>query len=317
MRKENTALFNERLEACKKTHKNFYVYLDEYVGSVNHKMRILCPDHGVFEQRLGNHLNGSQCPECAKVARASKKSLSKDLFVERAVGIHGFKYSYEKVILTKCNKKVVVTCPKHGDFLITPSHHMSGVGCKYCGYEKTSNSNRSTLEDFVKRAIEVHGDRYCYDNSVYTNRNSKVEIVCKAHGSFYQLPYHHLQGCGCPKCNKPLDKNYENWFKEMWLYLLELEVKDHKILKVGITSNISARVKILSKELEKHGPSSVKVIASKKAQTKSVVLAESSIHEDPNLGKIFVGVKFGGYTECYPYKYKDTLIGMVTSLDDS
>lgn len=58
-----------------------------------------------------------------------------------------------------------------------------------------------TLEDFVQKAIEKHGTRYIYDKVKFVNTSTKVEIVCKKHGSFLQEPYTHYQkGQGCPKC---------------------------------------------------------------------------------------------------------------------
>lgn len=45
---------------------------------------------------------------------------------------------------------------------------------------------------------EVHN--YLYDYTKYTDYNSKVNISCKKHGEFNQLPNNHLKGSGCPVC---------------------------------------------------------------------------------------------------------------------
>lgn len=62
-------------------------------------------------------------------------------------------------------------------------------------------------------AVKVHGDKYDYSKVVYVNNNTKVEIVCKEHGSFWQLPRTHIfSKCGCPKCSGTYsDREY---FKE-------------------------------------------------------------------------------------------------------
>lgn len=57
-----------------------------------------------------------------------------------------------------------------------------------------------TTEDFIKRAKEVHGDRYDYSESVYVNSREKVTIICPDHGPFKQRPSHHTNGSGCPAC---------------------------------------------------------------------------------------------------------------------
>lgn len=56
-------------------------------------------------------------------------------------------------------------------------------------------------ETFITKAKAVHGERYDYSKVVYTNANTKVEIVCANHGSFTQQATKHVN-CyqGCPKC---------------------------------------------------------------------------------------------------------------------
>ena len=54
-----------------------------------------------------------------------------------------------------------------------------------------------TTEEFIKRAREVHGDKYDYSKVMYKNSKDKVSIVCNKHGEFLQAPDKHLQGSGC------------------------------------------------------------------------------------------------------------------------
>lgn len=62
---------------------------------------------------------------------------------------------------------------------------------------------RSTLEQFVKCAILVHGSRYNYSKAVYAGARVPLEIVCPIHGSFWQKPHTHLCGSGCKSCFSP------------------------------------------------------------------------------------------------------------------
>lgn len=57
-----------------------------------------------------------------------------------------------------------------------------------------------TTQEFVEKAILVHGNKYDYSCTEYTVSREKVIIICPAHGKFLQLPTSHLQGNGCPKC---------------------------------------------------------------------------------------------------------------------
>ena len=73
-----------------------------------------------------------------------------------------------------------------------------------------SQSNRSlelckrvvTTESFIAEAKEIYGDRYDYSKVEYKNREYRVTIVCPVHGDFQVYAREHLDGKGCPKCEK-------------------------------------------------------------------------------------------------------------------
>lgn len=61
--------------------------------------------------------------------------------------------------------------------------------------------SRLTNESFSKRSELVHDGRYDYSFVEYLNATTKVKIICKSHGEFYQTPSNHLyMKQGCPKC---------------------------------------------------------------------------------------------------------------------
>lgn len=58
-----------------------------------------------------------------------------------------------------------------------------------------------TQEEFIKRAVEVHNDKYDYSKVNYINNTTKICIICPKHGAFFQTPNMHLyQKQGCKKC---------------------------------------------------------------------------------------------------------------------
>lgn len=59
---------------------------------------------------------------------------------------------------------------------------------------------RGNTDDFIKRAREIHGDRYSYDKVDYITDKKPVIITCPKHGDFEQRPTTHKTGSGCPKC---------------------------------------------------------------------------------------------------------------------
>lgn len=130
-----------------------------------------------------------------------RKTLSQKQILSRFKQIHKEKYLYNKVLFHKMNEKVIVTCPLHGDFLITPSKHCLGQGCPKCGIIKRSQSQSLTNEEYVSKCNNIHNGKYAY-NKTHTNGNlhNKVTITCPTHGDFEQIAQDHLNGHGCPKC---------------------------------------------------------------------------------------------------------------------
>ena len=62
-------------------------------------------------------------------------------------------------------------------------------------------SNTLTTEQFIKKAMLVHGNKYNYSKTIYgKNHLTKVIIICPYHGEFLQSPNGHLVGDGCRKC---------------------------------------------------------------------------------------------------------------------
>ena len=59
---------------------------------------------------------------------------------------------------------------------------------------------RLTTEEFIEKARQVHGDKYDYSKVEYVSNSTKVCIICKEHGEFWQVPNSHLNGNGCPSC---------------------------------------------------------------------------------------------------------------------
>jgi hypothetical protein len=141
------------------------------------------------------------------------KRKTQEEFVEKARAKHGNFYAYSKVCYVNSKFKVVVTCPKHGDFEITPSHHLQGVGCRKCYGDRQRNEQDTILAKFRS----AHGDRYSYDKVVYERMDLKVTITCPVHGDFQQDPKAHITGSGCPTCaNEGQALTKEQFLKRAW-----------------------------------------------------------------------------------------------------
>lgn len=56
------------------------------------------------------------------------------------------------------------------------------------------------IEDFIRKAREIHGDKFDYSKSVYINSKTNTIVTCRKHGDFTIKPSKHLLGQGCQKC---------------------------------------------------------------------------------------------------------------------
>ena len=72
-------------------------------------------------------------------------------------------------------------------------------------------SKKKTKEEFIKEATEKHKGKYDYSKVDYVNTYTKVCIICKDHGEFWQTPNNHTQGKCCPKCSGHYVPTTEEW----------------------------------------------------------------------------------------------------------
>ena len=133
--------------------------------------------------------------------------LTTEQFIAKAIAIHGSAYDYSKVEYERNSKKVCIICPKHGEFWQTPNNHLTGFACRFCGYEYKSRKRAMTKKEFIEKANNIHKFKYDYSKVEYTNKRTKVCIVCPKHGEFWITPERHIyRGAGCTECNKDSKK---------------------------------------------------------------------------------------------------------------
>lgn len=169
----------------------------DYIGC-NQLVKIICKEHGVFEQTPRNHLQKKGCRKC----RVWNKKKTTDEFIENARKIHGDKYDYSQVIYLGCEIPVIIICREHGPFEKIPGRHLcQGHGCSKCA------GKNITTDDFIERSKKHHGDKFDYSRVVYKNSQSRVEIICQVHGLFTQIAASHMVGHDCAKCSRRIVTN--------------------------------------------------------------------------------------------------------------
>ena len=187
------------IEEAKLIHGDKYDYSKvEYVNAKT-KVCIICPEHGEFWQTPDKHINNKcGCGKCGDEIVSKKRAKTIEDFIEKARKVHGDKYDYSKVEYVNNHTNIIIICPEHGEFLQLPANHFKGCGCQKCGGNKKLNTN-----EFIKRANDVHGDKYDYSKVKYKNIDTKVCIICPEHGEFWQSPSCHIyRHYGCPVCDE-------------------------------------------------------------------------------------------------------------------
>ncbi|MHA1470881.1 MAG: hypothetical protein ACTSSP_10025 [Candidatus Asgardarchaeia archaeon] len=162
--KEVSQIHGDRYDYSRMHYDGFHKYID-----------IGCKIHGIFKQTPDNHLKGKGCPDCGKIEQARKskeRRLTQEEFVEKASQVHKNKYDYSKTRYITHYHKVIVTCPKHGDYETTANNHLRDHGCPHCRYKKEGKVKEFLLEYFDDWKIvpnkriwdryrHYHHKRYC------------------------------------------------------------------------------------------------------------------------------------------------------------
>jgi len=159
------------------------------------KVKIICKEHGVFEQIPLHHMRGVGCPKCCGMYKTTK-----DIILEFNKKHDNF---YDYSLFTnyiKASNKIEIICPVHGIFKQSVNSHLQGHGCKKCSTEKISKKYSFDTKIFIEKSIQTHNDFYDYSLVEYKNSHTKVKIICPVHGVFEQSATKHLSGHGCRKC---------------------------------------------------------------------------------------------------------------------
>ena len=196
---------DEFIASAKAQHGARYDYSKVVYESSKKKITISCKLHGDFLQEAQSHLAGVGCPKCGHAKESARRTISTAEFILRSKRVHGDRYDYSEANYLGSKSKVTLRCFEHGVFHQYAGNHLRGMGCGECAKAARAARRRTPLEEFIKRASKVHDNVYDYSQVRYKGSGIKVRICCPIHGQFFQRPYSHLSGGGCPLC--AIEKN--------------------------------------------------------------------------------------------------------------
>lgn len=231
---KNTKTTEQFLQELKSLFGDYYDYSQvEYVHSKTN-VHIICPLHGdSFRKPNKIFTSGFACKGCGILSKTS----TKDLFIQKAILKHGYKYDYSSVTYINSYTKINIRCKKHNVIVnMDPNSHLKGYfNCHQCKIKST--------DQYIKDAKRVHGDLYNYSKVDYKGALNTIKVICKTHGVFEQTASVHLSGSGCSLCNcyngytksKYVDLCNKHYKGLSNFYIIKLYNKEEVFYKIGIT----------------------------------------------------------------------------------
>lgn len=137
------------IKEAKQIHGDKYDYSLVKYYNTHTKVKIICPEHGAFEQTPHHHLEGSECPICGKLKRAISRLNTWEDVLKKIKKAHGDRYDYSKSVYKGVNNKIEIICSKHGSFWMTPVNHWNGQDCPKCMLGANTSKQEKGLGGFI------------------------------------------------------------------------------------------------------------------------------------------------------------------------
>lgn len=229
-----------------------------------------------------------------------KDTKTQDKFIEDALRVHGDKYNYSKTKYITARKKIIITCPIHGDFEQNPNKHLLGSGCNACGIERQRKKVMLTEKEFKDKIFQKYGNYYTFGK--YTGHNQLIDISCPKHGDISKNAGYFLRG-GCILCAREslYGLSKEAFIKmckkdDAYLYIIAMKNSYEQFIKLGISKN----------GVRKRNPSNGKYKWYKFMELQNspdkIWDLEDYLHKELNDFKYKPKIRFGGHTECFDFR---------------
>ena len=232
--------------------------------------------------------------------------MAKKLDILNAINI---KFKGNIIVLNKIHEivkksdRIKYMCIKHiriSEASISFVLNHSKYACKDCQYENIGSKTKMSLEDFINKSKNIHGDKYNYFKFKYVNNKTKGIVICNSCNKEWLVrPDCHIYGKnGCPYCK--ISSIYTREFYKSrglqnhicYIYLAMFSVNGINFCKIGLTKhkNILYRFRGQAKPL---------ALEFFKSDFLNCYDLEQKILKDFSEFKISLNFKFKGHTECF------------------
>jgi hypothetical protein len=134
-------------------HQGRYDYSETVFTKMSAKVRVKCPEHGLFEVSAGNH-KVTGCPACFNARRPTLKATPFATFEDRLFKFNPLLSVVDPSAFASMKKPVQLLCKHHGVFTAKPSAALKYKNiCPGCLHVVTSAANKEKVSAQIGIAI--------------------------------------------------------------------------------------------------------------------------------------------------------------------
>jgi hypothetical protein len=150
--KINFAEFIKKISSKKNYEKYIFSDIREFKNK-NEFVIAECIEHGKYKSKP-KYIENSIFFGCRKCKLKADKT-DTETFILRSSEAHNNFYSYKNSVYTEAHTDIIVTCPKHGDYVCKPYVHIIGGGfCPVC------SPTISSYEKQIRLFLDKNGIKY-------------------------------------------------------------------------------------------------------------------------------------------------------------
>lgn len=217
-----TKLYNSIVEYCDKNNYDLLTKKEDIISRQSN-IKYICPQHGEYETKATNILQGKLCYQCSRINAGIKRweyDLQERQKVQygkllRICNERGYKLLSKPEDIMGYESYIRYNCPIHGEKTMKVGNMLSGKGCRECWLDFISHRNinkynnhyvRQSLDKDVveKRVFELGGILLNKDD--YVNNSLKnLKIICPRCGEEFTTSLSHFEQHGgqvCEDCYK-------------------------------------------------------------------------------------------------------------------
>lgn len=143
--------------------------------------------------------------------------ITTDIFIQRAIKLHGNKYDYTSCKYINKRTKVTIGCPIHGKYEQNPLDHLKGTGCRKCGRIITTQKVSYPIEYKAELSSWRSMIRRCY----MVNENS--------------VSWKYYKGRGITVCDRWRDK--KQGFYSFITDMGKIPIKGYTLDRIDVNGN--------------------------------------------------------------------------------